>query len=199
VLIGNIDEKRELLVVVDMIRGFIEQGPLSDPAISTIIIDIVELIKDFTSRGQTVIAFRDAHSTDSLEFANYPLHCQKGSVESEFVDAIGKYEKQMLVIDKDTTNGFHTPAFQSFIKSEAPFERIVISGCCTDICILQFALTLKTYLQTMKVATEVIVVQDAVETFEMPGHPRKEINEFAYMLLRNAGILTPAHWEKNES
>ena len=194
---GNIHEKRELLVVIDMIRGFIEQGPLSDPAISIIIDDNVELIKDFTRRGQAVIAFRDAHGTDASEFANYPPHCLKGSMESAFVDAIGVFEDQMLVIDKDTTNGFHTPEFQSFIKSEPSFERIIISGCCTDICILQFALTLKTYLQTMKYTTEVSVFQDAIETFDAPDHPRKEINEFSYMLLRNAGILVFAKRENN--
>ena len=194
----NIHEKRELLVVVDMIRGFIEQGSLiSDPAISIIIDDNVELIKDFTRREQAVIALRDAHGADSPEFANYPPHCLKGSMESALVDAIGVFEDQMLVIDKNTTNGFHTPEFQSFNKSEPPLKRIIISGCCTDICILPFALTLKTYLQTMKDTTEVIVFQDAIETFDAPGHPRKEINEFSYMLLRNAGILVSAKRENN--
>ncbi len=193
---GNTYEKHELLVVVDMIRGFIEQGPLSDPAISIIIDDNVELIKDFTMRTQPVIAFRDAHEADSLEFASYPSHCLKGSVESEFVDAIGAFEKQMIVIDKDTTNGFHTPTFQTFLKREKPFDRIVIGGCGTDICILQFALTLKTYLQTNQLKTEVVVVKDAVETFDAPGHNRQEVNAFSFMLMRNAGILIPEHWEK---
>ena len=193
----NIHEKRELLVVVDMIRGFIEQGSLSDPAISIIIDDNVELIKDFTRRGQAVIAFRDAHGADSPEFANYPPHCLKGSMESALVDAIGVFEDPMRVIDKDTTNGFHTPEFQSFNKSEPPLKRIMISGCGTDICILPFALTLKTYLQTMKDTTEVIVLQDAIETFDALDHPRKEINEFSYMLLRNAGILVSAKRENN--
>ena len=71
---GSTYEKHKLLVVVDMIRGFIEQGPLSGPAISTIIDDNVELIKDFTSRSQHVTAFRDAHGEDSREFAYYPPH-----------------------------------------------------------------------------------------------------------------------------
>jgi nicotinamidase-related amidase len=191
----NIGAQRELLVVVDMVRGFIEQGPLSDPAISLIIDDNVELIKDFTSRAQTVIAFRDAHDIDSKEFLFYPPHCVKGSIESEFVDKIKTLEGSMSVIEKDTTNGFHASAFQSFIKREDPFDRIVVIGCCTDICVLQFALTLKTYLQTLKLDTEVMVVKNAVETFDTPGHPRKESNEFALKLMQNAGILVPERWE----
>ena len=193
---GNTYEKRELLVVVDMIRGFIEQGPLSDPAISTIIGDNVELIKDFTSRNQAVIAFRDAHDVDSKEFANYPPHCISGSVESEFVDAIGAFEAEMIVIDKDTTNGFQTSSFQSFIEHEAPFDKIIVIGCCTDICILQFALSLKTYLQKKKLDTEVVVVKNAVETFESKDHPRQEFNAFSFKLMQNAGISVPERWEK---
>jgi nicotinamidase-related amidase len=195
VLNGNTYEKRELLVVVDMIRGFIEQGPLSDPAISTIIDDNVELIKDFTKRSQAVVAFRDAHTADSKEFAAYPPHCLKGSRESEFVDAIGAFEDRMLVIEKDTTNGFQTSAFQTFMQREAPFERISVIGCCTDICVLQFALSLKTHLQKMRLDTQVVVVKNAVETFEMPGHPRKEFNDFSFELMRNAGIQVLEHWE----
>jgi nicotinamidase-related amidase len=169
---------------------------LADPAISTIINDNVELIKDFTKRGQPVIAFRDAHEPDSKEFAFYPPHCIKGTAESELVDAIGAFEADMLVIEKDTTNGFQTPVFQAFIAKEDPFERIVVIGCCTDICILQFVLSLKTYLQQMKYDTEVVVVKDCVETFEIPGHPRQEFNEFSFKLMKNAGISLPAHWEK---
>lgn len=193
---GNTYEKHELLVVVDMIRGFIEQGPLADPAISHIIDDNVELIKDFTKRGQPVIAFRDAHAPDSKEFAFYPPHCVKGSKESELVDAIAAFQDKMLVIEKDTTNGFQTPAFQSYIADEVPFGRIVVIGCCTDICVLQFVLSLKTYLQQRRHDTDVVVVQDCVETFEIPGHPRAEFNEFSFKLMKNAGISLPAHWEK---
>ncbi|MGB7595830.1 MAG: isochorismatase family cysteine hydrolase [Erysipelotrichaceae bacterium] len=193
---GNTYEKHELLVVVDMIRGFIEQGPLADPAISHIIGDNVELIKDFTKRGQPVIAFRDAHAPDSKEFAFYPAHCVKGTKESELVDAIAAFEDRMIVIEKDTTNGFQTAAFQAYIADEVPFERIVVIGCCTDICVLQFVLSLKTYLQQRRHDTEVVVVQDCVETFEIPGHPRSEFNEFSFKLMKNAGISLPAHWEK---
>jgi nicotinamidase-related amidase len=193
---GNTYEKHELLVVVDMIRGFIEQGPLADPAISTIIGDNVELIKDFTKRGQPVIAFRDAHDEDSKEFAFYPAHCVKGTRESELVDAIAAFQDRMIVIEKDTTNGFQTETFQSYIAREAPFDRIVVIGCCTDICVLQFVLSLKTYLQQRKLDTEVVVVKDCVETFDIPGHARREFNAFSFKLMKNAGISLPAHWEK---
>jgi len=193
---GNTYEKHELLVVVDMIRGFIEQGPLCDPAISHIIGDNVELIKDFTKRGQPVIAFRDAHEPDSKEFAFYPAHCVKGTKESELVDAIAAFQDKMLVIEKDTTNGFQTKEFTHFIENEAPFRRIVVIGCCTDICVLQFVLSLKTYLQQRRLDTEVVVVKDCVETFAIPGHDRTEFNEFSFKLMKNAGVSLPAHWEK---
>ncbi|MBN2849239.1 MAG: cysteine hydrolase, partial [Erysipelotrichaceae bacterium] len=153
-MLSRSKKQRDLLVVVDMVRGFIETGPLSDPAISTIIDENVELIKDYTERGQSVVAFRDAHAIDSKEFGFYPPHCIRGTLESELVDPIKAYEHRMVVIEKDTTNGFLSDGFQRFIKEQEPFDRIVVTGCCTDICVLQFALTMKTYLQQAKFDTK---------------------------------------------
>lgn len=195
-MLSQTKKKRELLVVVDMVRGFIEAGPLSDPAISTIIDENVELIKDFTERGQRVVAFRDAHAIDSKEFDFYPPHCIRGTLESELVDPIKAYEHRMVVIEKDTTNGFLSDGFQRFINKNDPFDRIVVSGCCTDICVLQFALTMKAYLQQARLDTKMIVVKDAVETFDLPGHPRDEFNDFSFKLMQSAGIEIHPHLER---
>lgn len=195
-MINQSVKPRELLVVVDMVRGFIETGPLSDPAISTIIDENVELIKDFTERGQRVVAFRDAHAVDSKEFDFYPPHCIQGTIESELVAKIKAYEDRMVVIEKDTTNGFLSDGFQRFIKENEPFDRIVVSGCCTDICVLQFALTMKTYLQQARLDTKMIVVKDAVETFDLPSHPRGQFNDFSFKLMRSAGIEILPHLER---
>lgn len=195
-MLSHSKKQRDLLVVVDMVRGFIETGPLSDPAISTIIDENVELIKDYTERGQSVVAFRDAHVIDSKEFDFYPPHCIRGTLESELVDPIKVYEHRMVVIEKDTTNGFLSEGFQRFINENEPFDRIVVTGCCTDICVLQFALTMKTYLQQARLDTKMIVVKDAVETFDLPGHPRDEFNDFSFKLMRSAGIEILPHLER---
>ena len=40
---------------------------------------------------------------------------------------------------------------------DSEIDAYIITGCCSDICVLQFALTLKTYLNAQNIDKKVIV------------------------------------------
>ncbi len=183
-----IQNKNVLLVVVDMVQGFIEHGAVSDRTIRNIINENRELIKLFTQAEKPVIAFLDSHRPDAKEFSFYPPHCISGTSESRLVEELQPFQNQMICIEKDTTNGFQTKAFQDYLIDHAVFDEIFVIGCCTDICVLQFALSLKTHLQAAFLDTKVTVIKNAVETFETPQHQRKEMNDFSFKLMEAAGI-----------
>jgi len=183
-----IQNKNVLLVVVDMVQGFIEHGALSDRTIRNIINENRELIKLFTYADKPVIAFLDSHRPDSKEFSFYPPHCISGTSESMLVEELQPFQDQMICIEKDTTNGFQTNEFHNYLADNPAFDEIIVIGCCTDICVLQFVLSLKTYLQAAFLDTQVTVIKNAVETFETPNHQRKEMNEFSFKLMEAAGI-----------
>ena len=82
----------DLLVVVDMVNGFIYEGNMKDEYISHIIPGIKETIKEFIARLDREIFFiRDCHKENAKEFSKFPLHCIDGDRESEVVDELKEY------------------------------------------------------------------------------------------------------------
>lgn len=171
-------KEKSALVIVDMINGFIREGPMMSGRVETIIPEIVELSKKCGDQNIKKIAFADNHTDASPEFGSYPSHCIKGTSESEIVDeikAVGGYH----LIPKNSTNGFLEEAFQKWLNTNDPIDTFIITGCCTDICIQQFAITLKTWFNKNNRKSRVIVPVNAVETFDAEPHNAELINTIA--------------------
>jgi len=167
----NNTEKRAL-VIVDMIRGFIMEGKMASPSVYKIVPEIVKQVESYIKNGYTIIAFYDCHDTDCEEFKSYPAHCVKGSKECELVPELKKFEKHMIMIPKNTTNGFNTPEFREIAK-RANFEEVKVTGCLTDICVEQFATNFARYNKLNGKQTKIVVPKNAVATFDAPNHNEK--------------------------
>jgi len=178
----------KLLIVVDMINGFIKEGALHDEAIATALPACESRVQEFLKNGDEVIAFCDNHQEESREFAAFPLHCLAGSKESELVEELAAYQQEMTIIPKNSTNGFFAPGFAPYLAKLANYREVLIIGCCTDICVLQLALSLKAYCNQHDYATEILVDVAACETFEIPGHQRQQYNELSFNLMKASGI-----------
>jgi nicotinamidase-related amidase len=176
------------LVVIDVINGFIVEGPLADPSIAKIIPPIQAEIEAAIKRQEPVLMFRDAHDEHAAEFDAYPPHCLKGTVESQLVDELLPYADHMIDIEKNTTNGFFAEGFQRFLTDHPEITTYTCVGCCTDICVLQFTETLKTYAQTHKLPITVQVIEKAVDTFNLPNHSKASFHDHALNMMRAAGI-----------
>jgi nicotinamidase-related amidase len=176
------------LVVIDVLKGFLVQGPLADPSIARIIPPIQAEIEAALKRKDPVLTFRDAHDEHAAEFDAYPPHCLKGSVESQLVDELMPYADKMIDIEKNTTNGFFAEGFQTFLRQHPEITTYTCVGCCTDICVLQFAITMKTYAQTHKLPIQIQVIEKALDTFELPHHPKISFHDHALSMMRAAGI-----------
>ena len=178
-----------MLVVVDMVNGFIKEGQLSDKGISHITDEIVRLINLFKNENMPIIAFRDCHCEDAPELSDFPKHCLKGSYESEFIDEIKFYENDFLIFDKNCTDGFMAPGFVDYMKSMPEISEIVIVGCCTDICVMNIATSLKNFYNQMNEKVRIIVPQNAVETYDIPHvHARPYWSDVAFRFMRQAGV-----------
>lgn len=167
---------KKLVVVVDMVNGFVNFGNLADKNINRIVPNCVKLVQTALEEGDRVVAFKDCHTINDPEFKAFPPHCIKGSQESELVPELKPYEKFMTVIEKPTTNGFKTQAFKDLIEKET-FDCVVVAGCCTDICVANFLESLYEYLQEKKQNTSLYVVADAVDTFGGKDHNPDQINK----------------------
>ncbi len=184
----QIEELEKALIVVDMVNGFVRQGAMKDNYIERIIPKIEELIRLFNKEGEGVIFIKDTHEKNSLEFKKFPEHCIKNSTEAELVDELKKYEKKSLVYEKNSTSAIFAPYFMEDISKMKNLKEVLITGCCTDICVMNLAVPLVNYFDQENKAVKVMVFKDATETFNAPNHNRDEYNAMAYKLMSQAGI-----------
>jgi nicotinamidase-related amidase len=174
---GNIVKLEDLpmdktvIVVVDMVNGFVHQGLLSSPRILTIIGSISGLLK--RADGYQKIFFLDRHSESSPELKTYGIHALIGSSEDELIPELVELSKGdgASVIYKNSTNGFHAPGFKAWLEqNEDLIENYVVVGCEADICVAHFATTMRTYFNEKNLDRRIIVPIDGVETYDYGTH-----------------------------
>ncbi|MBP5683880.1 MAG: cysteine hydrolase [Bacilli bacterium] len=184
---------KKMVFVIDMINGFCKQGSLANKKS----LEMVPLLREFLNQfdGEKVEA-RDCHTKDSKEFLVYPVHALKGDYESEGIDELRVVLVDSILFEKNSTNLVLVPGFIDFILKEKPDE-VTITGCCTDICIMQFALTLKALFNQYNLGCDIIVYDNLVDTYNGPNHDREYYHEAALNFMRNMGIIIK-HYETNK-
>ena len=178
-------DSEKLLIVVDMVNGFVREGAMADNYIENIIGKIEELVKQNVDE---TIFIKDCHEKDAIEFNSYPVHCLKGTTESELVEELKKYETEENTYEKNSTSAMFAKDFLNDIDSMKNLKQVIIVGCCTDICVLNLAIPLNNYFNQKNRNIEIIVPKNAVETFDSKMHKRYEYNEIAFKLMAQAGI-----------
>lgn len=179
----NKDEKT-LVCVVDMVNGFVKLGAMSDIEINKITPNIINLLsKDFNR-----IFITDNHDKNCIEFKSFPIHCLAGTEESEIIDELKLImNKDDKVYKKNSTNFFHLLQETGIVFED--YDNIIIVGCCTDICVMQFALSLKTYFNQIDKLINVIIPVNCVDTYNAPDyHEAEYFNDVALRIMEQAGI-----------
>ena len=181
------EELQELLIVVDMINGFIKEGNMADPTINHITPKIIKLIEEIIKKEEGLAFIRDSHQIDSTEFQKFPEHCIDGTTESELIDELKPYEEYGITYKKNSTSTMFAKDFMNDLDKMKKLRRVIVTGCCTDICIMNLVIPLINYFDEQNRNIEVIVQEDAVETYNAPYHNRDEYNEMALKLMKQAG------------
>ena len=144
------------LVIVDVINGFCTVGfgslaPVEpNQQISTMVSESDRLAQTFVERGWPVIAFLDTHEPGKPE-PPYPPHCEQGTGEEELVPELQwLYDRPLAtLVTKDCINGFigsiniqtQDNVFLDWV-SDRQLETLIVVGICTDICVMDFVLTM---------------------------------------------------------
>lgn len=173
---------RSVIFVLDMVNGFCHQGNLSSPVIKAIIPAIKTFLQTAIANKIEIIALNDNHSANNPEFKSYPSHCLENSLEANLVSELQFPE--IKIIKKNSTNGFYALD----INQKLNWNNIIIVGCCTDICVYQFALTCKTWANQHNQDVNVIVAKTMTTTFDSPEHPSDIINALFWHSMAKNGI-----------
>jgi nicotinamidase-related amidase len=183
----DLPEKQTALVMVDMINGFSREGALKSPRMEGLIPKIAELSKACDELQITKLAFADCHTKESPEFDAYPEHCMAGTSEGEIVDELKEIGGYTL-IPKNSTNSFIEDEFQEWLKKNEHINTFIITGVCTDICVQQFAITLKAWFNMQNIKARIMVPITAVETYDLGLHNGDMVNAMALYNMTLNGV-----------
>jgi nicotinamidase-related amidase len=184
--LGSLERGSSALIIVDMVNGFVKRGALSSPNVLSLNEKIAGLLKACNKLNIPAVCFADTHSRQSAQFRDFPGHCIGGTEESLVTDEIaaGKFE----LIPKNSTNGFLEPAFTSWLGKNGNIDKFIITGCCTDLCVLQFALALKADFNRRDRVSRVIVPAGLTATYDAPRHSASFIDTMSYYNMLQNGI-----------
>ncbi|MEE3928413.1 isochorismatase family cysteine hydrolase [Mycoplasmopsis ciconiae] len=170
-------------IVIDMLNGFTKTGNLKSSHIQKIIPNIKNHLEKLDA-DEDILFVNDAHSESDLEMQQYPIHCLKNTYESEIVEELQPFASDAKIYYKNTTNAF----FDIPLNDLSKYKSISVVGCCTDICVLQFVLTLKTFFNKINSEQEITVLKDCTATFDSESHPQEVFHDLALKLMQNAGV-----------
>ncbi len=125
----------DLVIVVDMQRGFLEEGyPLycGDEA-QRIIPHVQRLLEEQLKKGSTLIFTADTHAPEDKEFETFPPHCIEGTEEAEIIPELASYPGQRL--PKRRYSAFYDTDLDERLAALKP-QKLIVCGVCTDICVL---------------------------------------------------------------
>ncbi len=124
-----------VVLVVDMLVGFLEAGHnlyCGDDA-RRIIPNVRRLIEEERTRGSAVIFLCDNHDPDDLEFQMFPVHCVRGTRETEIIPELAGLSGE--IVPKKRYSGFFGTDLEQRLADLKP-EKIIVCGVCTDICVM---------------------------------------------------------------
>lgn len=187
-MIKNLKLYERVLIVVDMVNGFVYNGPLHDIECSKIIPRQKEIIDDYLDNGDLVVFIKDTHTKDSTEFSRMPIHCLENTDESELVPELREYvgRDNVITINKNSTSFNEAPEFRELITNLVNLKRVDEIGVCTDICDFNGIMGLTNRLNQENRDVSIYVHEDAVATFNETE--RSKYVEAAKLLMKQQGI-----------
>ncbi len=153
----------DVVLVIDMVRGFLEEGyPLyCGERARRIIPNVQRLLERELAQGSKVFFLCDHHAPDDPEFNMFPPHCIEGTAETEVIPELAQYEGK--IIPKRRFSAFFDTPLEGKLSQLKP-EKLIICGVCTEICVLH------TVSDARNRDYEVEVPVDCVASFNEKAH-----------------------------
>ena len=213
------------LVIVDEVNGFctVGAGALAPPALDAQVARMVAetecLARRFADEKRPILAFLDTHQPGKPE-PPYPPHCERGTGEENLVPELAWLEdcNCATLIRKDCINGFVGGIEASYVGgahgqhhnkvvdwiNNHRLDAVVVVGICTDICVMDFVLTLLSARNHGMAPTlqDIVVYERATATYDLPleatvslglpptaAHPKAETHHMGLYFMASRGAL----------
>lgn len=158
------------LISIDVINGFLYEGPLSSPRVAKIgdpIVNLMEASWDYGLRD--ILLVQEGHTEESLEFDAFGEHAVKGSHQAEAIDLIKNlpFYDQLDTVYKDSIHPALNNGFDEWVESRDPLKTFIAIGDVTDLCIYHLATYLRFRSNAYHKKRRVIVPTNCVQTWDL--------------------------------
>lgn len=163
---------------IDLTVGFCSIGRLASPRIAAIVPAVEVLFRHAHELGvEKFVLPQDSHAPDSPEFEEYGPHCIVGTEESVTVPELQSlpFADQFVVVPKRSISTAVGTELEAWLSAHPEATHHIVVGDCTDICVYQHALYLKTRANALGLDHEVIVPEECVQTYDLPLDVAEEV------------------------
>lgn len=165
------DPARTAVFSTDMIVGFCSEGALASERVGAIVPTLVDLCRRAHQLGVHDFVFtQDTHTPDAPEFDAWPVHCVRGTAESEMIPELKAlpFADLFTIFAKNSLHPAHGTGFDAWLAEHARLQTAIVVGNCTDLCVYQLALHLRLTHNARDIhGMRVIVPADAVDTYDL--------------------------------
>lgn len=164
------DPKKTAVLSVDVTNAFCRTGNLASERVATIIDPIVELFKLAWQKDvKKIVLLQDCHTANAEEFDAFAAHAVCGTVESEAVDEIKSlpFYNDFKIIEKNSINPAQNTEFDQWLENHPEITTFIVVGDCTDLCIYQTAMHLRTAANAQDIERRVIIPEVCVDTYDL--------------------------------
>lgn len=171
--------EKTALISVDMINGFCHTGNLASERVAALINPVVDLFNLAWNHGvQDYVLLHDCHTHTAEEFKAFAEHSICGTVEAEAVDEIRSlsFFPQIRIIEKNSIHPAHATGFDQWLAQANHLNTYIVVGDCTDLCVYQIAMYLRTFANAYDLTRRVIIPENCVNTYDLPVDLAASIN-----------------------
>jgi nicotinamidase-related amidase len=164
------EPEKSAIISVDVINGFLYEGPLASPRVAKIGEPIRDLIQSAWSYGlKDILLVQEGHTEDSLEFEAYGQHAIKGSAQAETIPLIKNlhFFNQLDILYKDSIHPALNNGFDDWIAAREHLNTFIAVGDVTDLCVYHLATYLRFRANAYHKSRRVIVPANCVQTWHL--------------------------------
>ena len=177
----------ELIIVVDMVNGFVKEGALAAPSIMRVVPRQIDILKEAVNNQKMGIIFiRDCHDKDAVEFKTFGPHCIEGTPETEVIDELSEFVT--CFYKKNSTNFVFADGFINDINKLKKLKKVLLMGCLSEVCVKNGGIALRNLFDQLNKDIDVCVYSDAIDTYDAPNHKSEEVTERALQDMESNGI-----------
>lgn len=158
------------LISVDVINGFLYEGPLASPRVAAIDRPVTGLMQAAWDRGvRDIVLLQEGHSPDSLEFSAFGPHAVRGSEEAEAIPLIKAlpFYSSLTTLYKDSIHPALNTGLEDWLNARPDLKTIIAVGDVTDLCTYQLATYLKLHANAFHQERRVIVPVNCTQTWHL--------------------------------